>query len=462
MLPDRVLAALRELLPAERLLTDRASCWTYGYDNSRKHTPPDAVVLPHDRDEVAAILRLCNQARVPLVPRGRGTGTTGGSIPVQHGIVMSLEQMDRIVEVDPVNRLMRVEPGVTNQAVQQAAGTAGFFWAPDPGSADTCTVGGNLAFNAAGPRAVKYATTRENTLGLTAVTASGEVIHTGCNTTKGVTGFDLTRLLIGSEGMLAVITEATLKLLPLPETRRTLSASYRDIHGATAAIVAIMNQPVIPAALEFLDAGAIGLIHDAPGVRVPTAAEALLLIDVDGTREGIDESLQRLVAACGNDALLEVAQSTDEADAGRLWAARKALSPALRRIAPNKLNEDVVVPVGHLPALIEGLARLSEKHGIPIVNFGHAGNGNIHVNLLYDTQDPDQAREAEPCLDAVFDLVLELGGTLSGEHGIGTEKMRFISREIDAVTLEYMRRIKQVFDPNGILNPGKVFPADVG
>ena len=462
MLPDDLsedfLNSLKASLPTERLLLDAAECWAYGFDNSRKQATPWAVVLPVSHDEVVAITQLCNCYKVPLVVRGRGTGTSGGSVPVQGGLVMSMEQMNRIIEIDCNNRLMRVEPGVTNQAIQECAAEHGFFWAPDPGSASVCTVGGNLGFNAAGPRAVKYSTTRENTLGLVAVTANGDTLHTGVKTTKGVTGYDLTRLLIGSEGTLAIITEATLKLLPLPQARRTITAIYSSIQGATNAIVAIMNQSLIPSALELLDAAAIGLVREQPGIRLPDEAEALLLIEVDGLENGMTDAVKQISAAADNPSLLEINHSDSEEEARKLWATRKALSPVLREIAPNKLNEDVVVPVGNIPALLQGLQDLSERYGIPIVNFGHAGNGNIHVNLLYDTRNSEQAERARPCLSAVFDLVLGLDGTLSGEHGIGTEKMDYIDLEIDEITLSWMKKLKTLFDPNNILNPGKVFP----
>ena len=460
MLTDAFISSLKQALPADHLTLGEAERWTYGYDNSRKHSLPDAVVFPSSHDEVVNIVKLCNEHRIPLVPRGRGTGTTGGAIPVNGGVVMSLERMMRITEFDPVNRLMRVEPGVTNQEVQDMAASKDFFWPPDPGSANVCTVGGNLAFNAAGPSAVKYATTRENTLGLIAVTAEGDTLRTGFNTTKGVTGYDLTRLLIGSEGTLAVITEATLKLTPLPETFRTISASYSSLKGATEAIVSIMSQAQIPAALEFLDNSSLDLIRSQSDLKIPASARALLLIDVDGTHDSITSSVQRVSDAAHNTELTELNLSQNEQESSQLWKARKALSPALRHIAPNKLNEDVVVPVGNIPPLIAGLSRLSEQYAIPIVNFGHAGNGNIHVNLLYDTQDPVQERNAKPCLRKVFELVIQLGGALSGEHGIGTEKMAYIGMEIDPVTLAYMQRLKSLFDPNNILNPGKVFPPD--
>jgi D-lactate dehydrogenase len=462
MLPDDLsedfLSSLKASLPTERLLLDAAECWAYGFDNSRKQATPWAVVLPVNHDEVVAITQLCNRYKVPLVVRGRGTGTSGGSVPVQGGLVMSMEQMNRIIEIGCNNRLMRVEPGVTNQAIQECAAEHGFFWAPDPGSASVCTVGGNLGFNAAGPRAVKYSTTRENTLGLVAVTANGDTLHAGVKTTKGVTGYDLTRLLIGSEGTLAIITEATLKLLPLPQARRTITAIYSSIQGATNAIVAIMNQSLIPSALELLDAAAIGLVREQPGIHLPDEAEALLLIEVDGLENGMTDAVKQISAAEDNPSLLEINHSDSEEEARKLWATRKALSPVLREIAPNKLNEDVVVPVGNIPALLQGLQDLSERYGIPIVNFGHAGNGNIHVNLLYDTRNSEQAERARPCLSAVFDLVLGLDGTLSGEHGIGTEKMDYIDLEIDEITLSWMKKLKTLFDPNNILNPGKVFP----
>ncbi len=457
-LDDDFLISLKACLPTERLLLDTVDCWAYGFDNSRKHTSPQAVTLPVTHDEVVTITRLCNHYKIPLTVRGRGTGTTGGSVPVQGGLVMSMEQMDRIIEVDISNRLMRVEPGVTNQAVQDRAAENGFFWAPDPGSASVCTVGGNLGFNAAGPRAVKYATTRENTLGLIAVTADGGTLHTGVKTTKGVTGYDLTRLLIGSEGTLAIITEATLKLIPLPQSSRTLTACYNSIQGATDAIVTIMNQSLIPSALEFLDQASIKLVKNQPGIHVADDSAALLLIEVDGLETEMPNAITQISSAACNSSLIEIHHSDSVCDAKKLWAIRKALSPALREIAQNKLNEDVVVPVANIPALLQGLQSLSEKHGIPIVNFGHAGNGNIHVNLLYDTQNAEQSVQAMPCLSAVFELVLGLDGTLSGEHGIGTEKKDYISLEIDQVSLKWMKKLKTLFDPNNILNPGKVFP----
>ncbi|HKJ09967.1 MAG TPA: FAD-linked oxidase C-terminal domain-containing protein, partial [Gammaproteobacteria bacterium] len=324
-----------------------------------------------------------------------------------------------------------------------------------------CTVGGNLAYNSAGPRAVKYGTPRENTLGLRAVTATGAEIRTGVSTTKGVVGYDLTRLLIGSEGTLAVITEATLKLTPIQPARRTLRAVYPDMNAAAGAVAAIMAQPATPCALEFMDGSAIEMIRSYSQADLPERAGAMLMIEVDGPHACIDEAAEA-VADAARAGAVEVRTAATDAEVKALWATRKALSPALRNVAPKKINEDVVVPVSRMPALIGGLEALSREFGITIVNFGHAGNGNIHVNLLVDPDDPAQMANADKCLDRVFALVLELGGTLSGEHGIGLVKRDFVDREIDPVTLDLMRAIKAQFDPNGILNPGKAIPLSSG
>ena len=446
------------LLGANKVLTDPVDRLTYGYDNSREQALPDLVVFPDHHDDVVAILRLCHEHKIPVTCRGRGTGTTGAAVPVSGGLVLSTERMTRILEMAPGDRLMVVEPGVTNQAVQQAAEKYGFFWPPDPTSSAVCTVGGNLAYNSAGPRAVKYGTPRENVLGLRAVTGTGEEIRTGVRTTKGVVGYDLTRLLIGSEGTLAVITEATLKLTPLPESKRTMQAIYTDISSAAEAVSRIMAQPVIPCALEFIDGLAIEMVREYSSADLPQNAGAMLMIEVDGPESAMSQSVSAISEAAKTEGLLNLNTARDDEEIRALWATRKALSPALRNVAPKKINEDIVVPVSQIPALITGLDNLSKQHDITIVNFGHAGNGNIHVNLLINPDDPRQLTRSLSCLDDVFSLVISLGGTLSGEHGIGLVKRDFVSREIDATSLRLMQQIKAIFDPLNILNPGKTLP----
>ncbi len=448
------------IVGADSIFTDPGDCLPYGYDNSRLQATPQAVLFATRHEQVCAIARLCHDEAIPLVTRGKGTGTTGASVPQRGGVVLSLERMNRIIEIDPDNRLAVVEPGVTNKALQNALASEGFFWPPDPSSAAVCTLGGNLAYNSAGPRAVKYGTPRENTLGLRAVTGTGESFRTGVRTTKGVVGYDLTRLLIGSEGTLAVITEATLKLTPLPQTKRTLQASYRDILAAAKAVSAIMRQPVTPCALEFMDGTAINMVRNFSDLQLGDEVGALLMIEVDGGEQAIDRDAAAVAEAARVEGLLDLHTARNAEEVARLWKTRKALSPALRNVAPKKINEDVVVPVSRIPALIEGLESLSVRHGITIVNFGHAGNGNIHVNLLLDPDDPAQLAAGEACLSEVFDLVLGLDGTLSGEHGVGVVKRPFVSRELDAVSLRLMRDVKRQFDPRGILNPGIVFPEE--
>lgn len=449
--------ALRPLLGG-RLLVDEGDRWPYGYDNSRQHALPDLVAFPESHAEILAVVRACHEHSLPLIARGLGSGTAGAAVPVAGGLVLGLERMNRIARIDAANRVAVVEPGVTNADLQKAAAEHGFFWPPDPTSSAYCTIGGNLACNAAGPRAVKYGTPRDNVLGLRAIAGDGTELRTGVYTTKGVVGYDLTRLIVGSEGTLAVITEATLKLTPLQAAKHTLRATYADMTSAAAAVSAIMAQPVIPCALEFIDATAIGMIRDYAETDLPRDAGAMLLIEVDGDGAYLEAATEAVASAAHVDGLIELRRARTDEETRALWAARKALSPALRKVAPKKINEDVVVPVSRMAELIGGLEALSKRYGIAIVNFGHAGNGNIHVNLLADPDDKRQMAVIDECLNAVFALVLQLGGTLSGEHGVGLVKKEYVGLEIEPGTLALMRRIKAQFDPKGILNPGKFFP----
>lgn len=451
---------LSKLLGNEQLLTDAADCRAYGYDNSTLQGQPLAVALPNTHEQVVDIVRACRTHGIALIARGQGTGTTGATVPgSEQTLVLSLQRMNRIVSIDPDNRSMVVEPGVTNQAVQNAAAEHGFFWPPDPTSSAVCTIGGNLAYNSAGPRAVKYGTPRENTLALIAVTGSGETLHTGVKTTKGVVGYDLTRLLIGSEGTLAVITQATLKLTPLQPAKRTLRALYRDTHSAARAVSAIMAQPVVPCALEFMDGNALKMVRTETGDSLPETAGALLMIEIDGIGSQLDELAGLLVTAARVEGTISIDQARTQDEVNALWSIRKALSPALKRVAPKKINEDVVVPVSRIPELVSELERLAQVHGIRIVNFGHAGNGNLHVNLMYDPGEDDQQQRAQRCLDDVFKAVLGMQGTISGEHGIGLVKRDWVSRELDSTSLKLMHAIKNQFDPDGIMNPGKALPS---
>ena len=450
--------AMAALLGDAGWRVDASERLTYGYDNSRRHAQPDAVALPRDAAQVQALVRACRQHHVPVVARGRGTNTTGAAVPVAGGVVVSFERMDQVVDVRPGDRCAVVQPGVLNGDLQRALAPHGLFWPPDPTSADYSTVGGNLACNAGGPRAVKYGASRDNVLALAAVTGAGELVRCGAATTKGATGYDLQRLLVGSEGTLALVVEATLRLTPLPHARRLMRALYRDVGAAAAAVARLMAQPVTPSMLEFMDGDCVRLARDVGGAELPGSAGALLMIEADGDEATLAHAVNVLAAAAAGEGLLLIDDADDEAGRARLWAARKALSPALRTLAPGKINEDVVVPVSRIPALVDGVRGIARDVQLPIVTFGHAGNGNLHVNILYDPADADATARAHAALSRVFALTLSLGGTLSGEHGIGLAKRAFMADAIDAPTLVLMRQVKSVFDPDGILNPGKLLP----
>ena len=454
-LPAAFVQTLSQLL-GDDWHTDAASLNAHAQDNSWRHALPQGVALPSTREQVQAIVRACREHSVPLVGRGTGTGTTGAAVPTAGGIVLSFARMNRIVAIQPGDRCAVVEPGVLNGDLQQALMPHGLFWPPDPSSADICSIGGNLACNAGGPRAVKYGTSRDNVLGLVAVTGTGELIQCGGPYTKDSTGYDLTHLLVGSEGTLALIVEATLKLTPRPRSQAGLRVLYRDAEAAAAAVSRVMAQPVTPTTLEFMDARSLELLRHN-GAQVPDAG-AMLLIDADGDEDTLPYLLNALAEAAEGDGMLALDVATDGSAREKLWAARRALSPALKTIAPGKINEDVVVPVSQIPALVEGVQQLSEQARLPIVTFGHAGNGNLHVNILYHPDDADENARAHAALPKVFALALQLGGTLSGEHGIGLAKRDFMPQAFSASTLATMRAIKQALDPDGILNPGKVLP----
>ncbi|MEA5666967.1 FAD-linked oxidase C-terminal domain-containing protein [Stenotrophomonas sp. MH1] len=454
-LPPAFHATLSELL-GDDWRTDATALEAHAQDNSWRHALPQGVALPRNREQVQAIVRACHDHGVPLVGRGAGTGTTGAAVPTAGGMVLSFVHMNRILDIRAGDRCAVVEPGVLNGDLQQALMPHGLFWPPDPSSAEICSIGGNLACNAGGPRAVKYGTSRDNVLGLVAVTGTGALIRCGGPYTKDATGYDLTHLIVGSEGTLALIVEATLKLAPRPRAQAGLRVLYRDAGSAAAAVSRVMAQPVTPTMLEFMDARSLELLR-RNGAQVPDAG-AMLLIEADGDDDTLPYLLNALAQAAEGDGMLELDVATDGSARDRLWAARRALSPALKSIAPGKINEDVVVPVSRIPELVEGVQQLSREAALPIVTFGHAGNGNLHVNILYHPDDAGESARAHAALPKVFALTLALGGTLSGEHGIGLAKRDFMAQAFSASTLAAMQAIKQALDPAGILNPGKVMP----
>lgn len=455
-LPAALVAELSLLLGVDGWRTDAAARDANAQDNSWRRQLPLAVALPSTREQVQAIVRACRRHRVAVVARGAGTGTTGAAVPLQGSVVLSLARMARILEVRAGDRCAVVEPGVLNGDLQQILAPHGLFWPPDPSSADICSIGGNLACNAGGPRAVKYGTSRDNVLGLVAVTGTGDLIRCGGAYTKDATGYDLTHLLVGSEGTLAIIVEATLKLTPVAVAQAGLRVLYRDADAAAQAVSRVMGQPVVPTRLEFMDARSLQLLR-LNGADVPDAG-AMLLIEADGDHDTLPYLLQALANAAEGEGMIALDVAMEGAAREKLWAARKALSPALRSIAPGKINEDVVVPVSRIPELVGGVQALAAEFDLTIVTFGHAGNGNLHVNILYHPDDADENARAQAALPRIFALTLALEGTLSGEHGIGLAKRGFMAQAFSPETLAAMRAIKGALDPDGILNPGKVLP----
>jgi glycolate oxidase len=450
--------ALEKIVGSEHLSDRETDRLSYSFDATQMQALPDGVIFPGTREEVAAILKLANQHRFPVVPRGAGSGMSGGSVPIQGGLVMVLLRMNRIIEIDPQNLLAVVEPGVITGDLQKAVETRGLFYPPDPSSYLFSTLGGNLAECAGGGRALKYGVTRDYVLALEVVLPTGETIKTGVRTAKGVVGYDLTRLLVGSEGTLGIITEMTLKLIPLPEAKRTILAFFDQMESAARTVVEIFQIGILPSALEFMDHSSIVCVEEYLHLGLPTRAQALLLIEVDGDREAVDRQGEIIQQICQRMRATEVKKAVTSQESDLLWKARRAISPALFRLRPHKINEDIVVPRDRIPEAISRFQAIGQRFDLLIVSFGHAGDGNIHVNVMYDGTKTEEKIKAEEAVNEIFQVVLDLGGTLSGEHGVGLTKAPFLTLELDPISLALMKKIKALFDPNGILNPGKIFP----
>ncbi|BBO66072.1 FAD-binding protein [Desulfosarcina alkanivorans] len=430
----------------------------YGYDATAAVHVPDAVVFPESAQQVSRIMKLATAFRTPVIPRGGGSGMTGGALAVNGGIVIVFSRMNRIVEIDRENLVARMQPGVITAHFQRHVKRHGLFYPPDPSSAAFSTMGGNLAECAGGPKAVKYGVTRDYVLGLEAVLPTGEIVKTGVRTAKGVVGYDLTRLIVGSEGTLALITEATVKLLALPESVMTLTAAFARMETAARAVSEIIRSHVVPRTVEFMDNASIRLAEGYLRVGLPVDAGALLIMEVDGRRAeiaGLVRSLKNLSRKLG--AVSVTVAETDE-QAQQLWQARKAISPALFKLAPHKINEDIVVPRSRVPDLVAKIDELRRRTGLTMVAFGHAGDGNIHFNIMLDKSDKTALEMANRAVETLFDTTLALGGTISGEHGVGVTKAPYLPKEVGDDAMSLMKRIKKAFDPLGLLNPGKIFP----
>ena len=430
----------------------------YAYDATAQIYLPDAVLFPRNAEEISAILNLANKDGFFVIPRGSGSGMTGGSLAVRGGVILVMSRLDRILEIDKDNLIARAEPGVVTGHFHRAVEKEGLFYPPDPASSEFSTLGGNLAECAGGPRAVKYGVTRDYVLGLEAVLPTGEIVHTGVQTAKGVVGYDLTRLLVGSEGTLGIITRMTLRLLPMPEAVRALTAVFDKMEKAAETVSEVIRCGIIPRTIEYMDNASIRCAESHLKIGLPVEAEAMLLIEVDGKVDEADMLITQLKTVCMSLGAKRVKIAENEAEVANLWKARKAISPALFKYGPDKINEDIVVPRSRIPDMVRKINALKEETGLTMVSFGHAGDGNIHFNIMLDKNNKAELKKAEDAIEAVFDHTLELGGTISGEHGVGITKAAYMAKEVGDVEIDLMKKIKKVFDPKGILNPGKIFP----
>jgi len=458
MLALSIIEELRAIVGPENLATEKQDLICYGYDATQMEFLPAAVVHPANAEETAAVLKLANQRKFPVFPRGAGSGFTGGALPKAGGVVLVTTRMNRILRIDTENLIAEVEPGVVTEDFQKAVEKLGLFYPPDPASLKFSTLGGNVAENAGGPRCVKYGVTKDFVMGLELVLPTGEIIRTGTETYKAVVGYDLTRLLCGSEGTLGVITKIIFKLLPLPEAKKTMLTIFDSIDGAARAVSTIIGAKIIPTTLEFMDYATLQCVEKRFNLGIPPEGRAVLLIEVDGDRELIEKQAARIHDLIKPLGLVQFRAAKDNAESEALWKVRRLVSPSLRDVNPHKFNEDIVVPRSKVPVVIREIEKIQQKYDIPIVNFGHAGDGNIHVNVMINKEIPGQEEKAHGAIKEIFQAALDLNGTMSGEHGVGLAKQPFIEMELTPAQIRVMQGIKLALDPNNILNPGKIFP----
>jgi glycolate oxidase/D-lactate dehydrogenase len=458
LLSKKPVDKLIEVLGREKVSTSLVERKLYSYDATPipiERALPSAVIFPTSQEDVQKLVKVCYEEEIPIFPRGAGSGLTGGAVPtLERGVVVSFERMNRF-QIDVDNATAVVEPGVITYEFQKEVERFGLFYPPDPSSFKYSTIGGNIAENAGGPRCLKYGVTREYVLGLTAVIKEGEVIKTGNPVIKDVAGYDITKLFVGSEGTLGLITSAVLKLIPKPKARGTALILFKNLEDVGRVVTRIMTSGIFPSALEFMDRDAIRAVEEFKPVGLPKDVSALLLVEVDGSPQSVKEDIkavEELAKAMG----LEVKVAEDEESAEKLWTARKSLGPALGNLRTGKINEDVVVPRVYLSEAIRDYRKVAEKYGLLMVIFGHIGDGNLHVNLLYDKKNKEEEERAERAVDEIFEITLRYNGSITGEHGVGLTKRKFLEYQFGPVGMEILRGIKKVFDPKNLFNPGKV------
>jgi len=455
----KTIKKLREIVGKERCLTDFEDRLVHSYDATKQSEVPDVVVKPRSggAEEVSRVLRVANEQEIPVYARGAATGQTGGAVPVEKGIVLNFAEMKRIIEIDAGNLTATLEPGVVLDDFQKEVARLGLFYPPDLASSDFATIGGTVAECAGGLSCLKYGVTRDYVLGLEVVLANGDIIHTGSRTVKNVTGYDLTRLLVGSEGTLGLFTRIIVRLIPMPEWAVTALAFFDELGKAAEAVSAIMASRVLPRALEIMDRRSYQAVQRFRGTQISERAEAVLLVETDGYKESAKREMAKVVSLCKERGGFDVAETDVAEQREALWQLRKSISPALYSICERKVNEDICVPRSELAGMFARIEEIGNRHGLTIANYGHAGDGNIHVNILLEKDSAELLIKAERAVEEIFRAALAAGGTLSGEHGIGNTKSKYLSMEIQPREMALMKELKRLFDPKGILNPGKMF-----
>lgn len=447
MLDTKIVNELQQICGKDHVTTEKTDLICYSYDATQKQFLPDVVVHPASPEEVSKIMRLANRHAIPVFPRGAGSGFTGGSLAGHRGDCSGADRLDQIIEIDEENLVATVEPGLVTEQFQKAVEQVGLFYPPDPASLKMSTLGGNVAECAGGPRCVKYGVTKDYIIGLEIVTPTGDIIKTGGPTMKGVVGYDLTKLICGSEGTLAVITKIIIKLLPKPEAKKTMLVLFDSIDGAAQSVSAIIKNKIIPTTLEFMDSRTLDCVREGTDLDVPDSARAVLIIEVDGDKEFLNKQAHKISEIVKPLGVVEtrIAETAEESEA--LWQIRRSVSASLRRVNPDKYNEDICVPRSKVPEMIRRIDKISDTYQVPIVNFGHAGDGNIHVNIMIDGKIEGEAEKAEQAIEEVFKEALALGGTMSGEHGVGIMKAPYIPLELADTAIDYMKTIKKALDP---------------
>ncbi|WP_284141644.1 FAD-linked oxidase C-terminal domain-containing protein [Virgibacillus sp. LDC-1] len=458
MLCEEIKAKFIDIVGEANFEDNNASLLAYSYDSTpRYQTIPDAVIAPRTKLEVAAVVNVCNTYKIPIVPRGSGTNLCAGTTPVEGGIVLIFKNMNQIIEIDQENLTMTVQPGVYTKDILEAALSVGLFYPPDPGSMHISQIGGNISENSGGLRGLKYGVTRDYVLGLEIVLPNGEIIQTGGKLAKDVAGYDLTRLYIGAEGTLGIITEAVLKLIPQPETKKTMLALYHDLEAAAQSVSAIIANRIIPATLEFLDQETVKVVEDFAQIGLPTEAKAILLIEQDGPEEVVARDINKIGLLCKENGAFAVQVAKTAEEALQLTEARRTALSALSRLRPTTILEDATVPRSELAKMVRAINEIAKKYNVTICTFGHAGDGNLHPTCLTDARDEEEMALVEKAFEEIFAKAVELGGTITGEHGVGMMKLPYLHLKAGAAGVEAMRSIKKALDPNFIMNPGKVF-----